>query len=148
MKLNLVCFLIIAAFLISCNNDTKINPERTETQLEAAIQFQSLLIKDLSQKFKVDTLGGSFNSDNSFTQFDISDSIYDHSNTYNYALQTYLNWKEKYSQYKISVLFQGGNHFSFELKDDYTVTTVNLISYAMDKKNLIEFNIRSVPLNL
>ncbi len=148
MKFFISFFIIFSTLLISCNNDVKTNSEKLESQFDAAIQFQTALINDLSQKFKVDTLGGHSNNDNALMQFSINDSTYDHSKTYNYSLQVYLRWKENYSRYKIKVLFQGSNHFSFELKDDYTVTTVDVISYTMKNQNLIEFNIRSVSLNL
>ncbi|MBS3945630.1 MAG: hypothetical protein KGZ42_09045 [Melioribacter sp.] len=148
MKFYLSFLIVIFTFLISCNDNEKTNSENANSQLDAAIQFQTSLISELSQKFKVDTLGGSLNIRNSFMQFGINDYTYDHSNTYNYSLQVYLKWKENYSRYKIRVLFQGSNHFSFELKDDYTVTTVDVISYTMKNQNLIEFNIRSVSLNI
>lgn len=148
MKLYLTFLIVVSTLIISCNNYEKTNSENADSQLEAAIEFQTSLINELSQKFKVDTLGGHSNVNNALMQFSIKDSTYDHSNTYNYSLQVFLKWKEKYSHYKNSVLFSGGNHFSFELKDDYTVTTVDVISYTLKNQNLIEFNIRSVALNL
>lgn len=146
MRSKSALLFIISAFILSCNKPNDLEKTKAESQFEAAVNYQSLLLDDLSAKFKVDTLGGSQNIDNSLMQFKINDTTYNHSNTFNYSLQTYLKWKEKYSQYKISVLFQGGNRFSFQLKDDYAITTVDVTSYPLNKINYIEFYIRSISL--